>query len=245
MKILKKNNMNNNLNENKNIKSNNKKKNNTITPKNKNINNIITNNNEEELILSSVINSSNKKESLITLSKSDKILDSNSDSIPDEKNEAYKNKKLMSENKKSYINIQENSINSNEIVKDEKKTNDKNLDNNILLIQRAYRNHLSKKGFFGEFDIRKMSIVFLLKSMINYNIKPYIFNLLKNKFYVKSDDDSEKSTDTLPDNYAEVNKERIKNMTQIFNHAANIINYKEKLSSIIDEEEKNSSILNN
>ena len=66
---------------------------------------------------------------------------------------------------------------------------------------------------------------------------------LKNKFYDKNDKDN--STDTLPDNYAEVNKERIKNMSQIFNHAANIINYKEKLSSIIDEEEKNSSILNN
>ena len=218
---------------------------NKISPKNKNINNIVTNNNEDELLLSSVINSSNKKESLITISKSDKIIDSNSDSIPDEKNEVYKNKKLIPENKKSYINIQENSINSNEILKDEQKINDTNLDNKITLIQRAYRNHLSKNGFFGEFDIRKMSIIFLLKSMINYNIKPYIFNLLKNKFYVKSDDDSEKSTDTLPDNYAEVNKERIRHMSQIFNHAANIINYKEKLSSMVDEEEKNGSILNN
>ena len=209
-----------------------------------NLNIILTNKNDEELILTSGINSSNNKQSLITISESDKMIDSNSDSIPDEKNDVYKNKKLMSENKKNYINIQENSIHSNENLKSEKKINDNKLNNNIELIQRAYRKHLLKKGFFGEFDIRKMSIIFLLKSMINYNIKPYIFNLLKNKFYEQISD-SEKSSDTLIDNYAEVNKQRIRHMSHIFNHAANIINYKEKLSSIVDDDEKNESILNN
>ena len=170
------------------------------------------------------INSNNKnnysKKELIK--SKEKVIDSNSDSIPDEKNEIYKNSKLRALYKKNNIDseVKENKINHI-------------LQSNTEKIQRAYRNHLIKKGYYGDFDKRKIIIVFLLKSVINYKIKPYVFNHLKNLFY-----EEEKSIDTLPDNYEEINKERIKNISQVFNHAANIINYKEKLSSIIDEEEK-------
>ena len=170
------------------------------------------------------INSNNKnnysKKELIK--SKEKVIDSNSDSIPDEKNEIYKNSKLRALYKKNNIDSE---------VKDNKINHI--LQSNTEKIQRAYRNHLIKKGYFGDFDKRKIIIVFLLKSVINYKIKPYVFNHLKNLFY-----EEEKSIDTLPDNYEEINKERIKNISQVFNHAANIINYKEKLSSIIDEEEK-------
>ena len=50
---------------------------------------------------------------------------------------------------------------------------------NTEIIQRQFRKYLSKKGFYGKFDIRKMAIVYLIKNIIFCNVRPYVFNILK------------------------------------------------------------------
>ena len=47
------------------------------------------------------------------------------------------------------------------------------------IIQKQFRKYLSKKGYYGKFDIRKMAIVYLIKNMIFCNVRPYLFNILK------------------------------------------------------------------
>ena len=46
-------------------------------------------------------------------------------------------------------------------------------------IQRQFRKYLTKKGYYGKFDKRKIAIVYLLKNILLYNIKLYVFNIIK------------------------------------------------------------------
>ena len=49
-------------------------------------------------------------------------------------------------------------------------------------IQRQFRKYLSKKGYYGHFDKRKIAIIYLIKYMIINNIKSYILSMLKSLY---------------------------------------------------------------
>ena len=86
-------------------------------------------------------------------------------------------------------------------------------------IQRQFRKYLSKKGYYGKFDKRKIAIIYLLKNMMLYNIKIYVFNIL-NSLYK----DIINITLTQEENYFNISTERIQNNNQIYDIAYSHIN---------------------
>jgi len=86
------------------------------------------------------------------------------------------------------------------------------------IIQRQFRKYLNKKGYYGQFDKRKIALIYLIKNMILYNIKPYVFNILKLK-YKKL-----KSVITTQEiNFLNITSERIKNISKVYRAAKNEI----------------------
>ena len=81
-------------------------------------------------------------------------------------------------------------------------------------IQRQFRKYLSKKGYYGKFDKRIIAIIFLIKNMIIFSIRPYILNILKlNYKRIKN------ITITQEENYFNITTERINNVKRIYNAA--------------------------
>ena len=87
-------------------------------------------------------------------------------------------------------------------------------------IQRQFRKYLYKKGYYGNFDKRKIAIIYLLKNMILYNIKLYLFNILKLIYK-----DIKDISITQDDNYINISSERIENIKQTYNFAISNINF--------------------
>ena len=86
------------------------------------------------------------------------------------------------------------------------------------IIQRQFRKYLNKKGYYGQFDKRKIALIYLIKNMILYNIKPYVFNILKLQ-YKKL-----KSVITTQEiNFLNITSERIKNVNKVYRAAKNEI----------------------
>lgn len=86
------------------------------------------------------------------------------------------------------------------------------------IIQRQFRKYLNKKGYYGKFDKRKIALIYLIKNMILYNIKPYVLNILKIK-YKKL-----KSVITTQEiNFLNITTERIKNVSKAYIAAKNEI----------------------
>ena len=71
-------------------------------------------------------------------------------------------------------------------------------------IQRQFRKYLYKKGYYGHFDKRKIAIIYLLKNMIIYNIRPYILNILRELYREKTG-----MKITQEENYFNIKSERI------------------------------------
>ena len=87
-------------------------------------------------------------------------------------------------------------------------------------IQRQFRKYLIKKGYYGNFDKRKIAIIYLLKNMILCNIKLYTFNILKllykeikNNITIMEEDD-----------FFNLASERIENIEHIYSMAYSHIN---------------------
>ena len=79
---------------------------------------------------------------------------------------------------------------------------------NLNKTENEFQNFLIKNGYSNEnYDQKIILIIFLLKRIINYNVKPFVFNLLK-----QCDD----SQDTIKEN--EINNNNIEN---IFNFVKN------------------------
>ena len=89
---------------------------------------------------------------------------------------------------------------------------------NTEIIQRQFRKYLSKKGFYGKFDIRKMAIVYLIKNMIFCNVRPYVFNILK--LYNKK---IKNTIITQEENFVSITTERIINVSKAYISAKNDI----------------------
>ena len=87
-------------------------------------------------------------------------------------------------------------------------------------IQRQFRKYLTKKGYYGKFDKRKIAIVYLLKNILLYNIKLYVFNIIKLMYR-----DIKNITITQEDNFFNLTSERIENMKHNYNAASNCINH--------------------
>ena len=87
-------------------------------------------------------------------------------------------------------------------------------------IQRQFRKYLTKKGYYGKFDKRKIAIVYLLKNILLYNIKLYAFNIIKLMYR-----DIKNITITQEDNFFNLSSERIENVKQNYNAASNYINH--------------------
>jgi hypothetical protein len=86
------------------------------------------------------------------------------------------------------------------------------------IIQRQFRKYLNKRGYYGKFDKRKIALIYLIKNMILYNIKPYVLNILKLK-YKKL-----KSIITTQEiNFLNITSERIKNISKVYRAAKNEI----------------------
>ncbi len=87
---------------------------------------------------------------------------------------------------------------------------------NTEIIQRQFRKYLSKKGYYGKFDIRKMAIVYLIKNMIFCNVRPYLFNILKlNNKKIKN------TIITQEENFFSITTERIINVSKAYISAKN------------------------
>ena len=89
------------------------------------------------------------------------------------------------------------------------------------IIQRQFRKYLSKKGYYGKFDKRKISIIYLLKNMILCNIKIYVFNTLKILYK-----DIKDITLTQDDNFFNITTERIEKIKKCYKAASEQIKHK-------------------
>jgi len=87
-------------------------------------------------------------------------------------------------------------------------------------IQRQFRKYLTKKGYYGKFDKRKIAIVYLLKNILLYNIKQYVFNIIKLTYR-----DIKNITITQEDNFFNLSTERIENVKHNYDAASNYINH--------------------
>ena len=173
--------------------------------------------------------------------KHDSIIE-NDDYIDFSNNNSKKNKKIykindgINEMKENDINNKDNDKDKNKDKnKDKKECLNKNPKNNrkslylsnissskdfqkanTEIIQRQFRKYLSKKGYYGKFDIRKMAIVYLIKNMIFCNVRPYIFNILK--LYNKK---IKNTIITQEENFFSITTERIINMSKVYKSAKN------------------------
>ena len=86
-------------------------------------------------------------------------------------------------------------------------------------IQRQFRKYLSKKGYYGRFDKRKIAIIYLIKYMIVNNIKSYILSVLKSlyKEFVEM-------KSTQEENYYNMSSERIRTLNK--NYIAALTGFK-------------------
>ena len=86
------------------------------------------------------------------------------------------------------------------------------------IIQKQFRKYLSKKGYYGKFDKRKIIIIYLIKNIIINNIRPYILNiiLLINK-QIRS------ITKTQEENYFNLSSERVNIIDNAYKAAKNEI----------------------
>ena len=87
-----------------------------------------------------------------------------------------------------------------------------------LTIQRQFRKYLSKKGYYGKFDKRKIAIIYLIKYMIITNIKSYILCMLKSLYKGIIDMKS-----TQEENYYDMSSERINTLNK--NYLAAILEF--------------------
>jgi len=87
-------------------------------------------------------------------------------------------------------------------------------------IQRQFRKYLTKKGYYGKFDKRKIAIVYLLKNILLYNAKLYVFNIIKLTYR-----DIKNITITQEDNFFNLSSERIENVKHNYDAASNYINH--------------------
>ena len=71
-------------------------------------------------------------------------------------------------------------------------------------IQRQFRKYLSKKGYYGKFDKRKIAIIYLIKYMVINNIKLYILSILKSLYKEATEFKA-----TQEENYFNMSTERI------------------------------------
>ena len=86
------------------------------------------------------------------------------------------------------------------------------------IIQRQFRKYLNKKGYYGKFDKRKIALIYLIKNMVLYNIKPYVLNILKLEYKkLKS------AITTQEINFLNITSERIKNVSKVYRAAKNEI----------------------
>ena len=86
------------------------------------------------------------------------------------------------------------------------------------IIQRQFRKYLNKKGYYGKFDKRKIALIYLIKNIILYNIKPYVLNILK-LHYKKL----KNAITTQEINFLNITSERIKNVNKVYRAAKNEI----------------------
>ena len=87
------------------------------------------------------------------------------------------------------------------------------------VIQRQFRKYLSKKGYYGHFDKRKIAVIYLLKNMIIYNIKPFILNM-----FILLYKDMTNMKYTQEENYFNIESERIDTLNKNYIAAINEIN---------------------
>ena len=81
-------------------------------------------------------------------------------------------------------------------------------------IQRQFRKYLSKKGYYGRFDKRKIAIIYLIKYMIVNNIKSYILSVLKSLYKEFLEMKS-----TQEENYYNMSSERIRTLNKNYRAA--------------------------
>ena len=89
---------------------------------------------------------------------------------------------------------------------------------NTEIIQRQFRKYLSKRGYYGTYDKRKIAIIYLLKNMVVYTIRPYILNIIK--LHYKS---MKNILATQEDNFFNITTERIKYVNKVYKNAKNEI----------------------
>ena len=212
----KRNSFNNNIDNNKNIKES---KNELINKIENNINYNINNSKTEK--------SKNNKNIQFNKNNQDSIIENDyyidfscKDSHKTEKKS--KNKSNNSSKNKSNNNSKKNIPNrnpKNDILKYYLSDISSNLEikkTKTETIQRVFRKYLSKKGYYGKFDKRKIAIIYLLKNMIIYNIRPYILNIIKlNYKQIKN------ITMTQEENFYNLASERAYNVNNNYQAAKN------------------------
>jgi len=145
-----------------------------------------------------------------------KIIDGINELNENNINNKDKNKdKSIDKNKKEYLN--KNPKNNRTKLYLSNISSYKDIEKaNTEIIQRQFRQYLSKKGYYGKFDIRKMAIVYLIKNMIFFNVRPYVFNILKlNNKKIKN------TITTQEENFFSITTERIINVSKVYLSAKN------------------------
>lgn len=124
-------------------------------------------------------------------------------------NKSNESRKNILRHKKNIIDKKDNS--SMHFITKHIEINNSN--EKIELIQRAVRQFLTRKNFYGKtFNRMKIVLAFLLKNKIYFNSKYFVFQFLKKNFYVP---EAEKSTDTIKDDYS-LTKERFNKVCKVY-----------------------------
>lgn len=82
------------------------------------------------------------------------------------------------------------------------------------IIQRQFRKYLSKKGYYGKFDKRKIIIIYLLKNKLICNIRPYVLKIIISKYKQIRNIGA-----TQEENYSNLSSDRIDTVNNIYNVA--------------------------
>ena len=89
---------------------------------------------------------------------------------------------------------------------------------NTEKIQRQFRKYLTRKGYYGKYDKRKIAIIYLIKNMVVYIIRPYVLNILKLCYKL-----TKNITATQEDNFFNITTERIRHVNKVYKTAKNEI----------------------
>ena len=156
-----------------------------------------SNNKKDKVNIQNKFNCTSNK----TKEKNDSVIE-NDDYVEFSSKKSYKNIEVINQNNKKRNRNPGNDLLDYQLSNHSSFNNLKRTKSQT--IQRQFRKYLSKKGYYGKFDKRKIAIIYLIKYMVINNIKLYILSILKSLYKEATEFKA-----TQEENYFNMSTERI------------------------------------